>query len=145
MTTKVEESPRIVTLRKKLTKVARTEISAKLGLEKAKEWRYNDVADDYTPEEKERAEALQKQWKALQTQGLEEKWLEWSGGYLDAEVEEAYLNKHPTRTIKVKEFAATRTERINKLTEQVEIEVTKRVDREIKQIVKAEAVLAKAK
>jgi hypothetical protein len=129
--------------KEQLGKSVHADISAEMGWDEAQEWQYREVPDEYTPEELKRVTALQAQWEALSKQGQEEGWLEWSGGYRDAELETAENHKHPTRTKQVRESKDSRKRRLYQLNEAITERVAKRVEVEWKSLLKAEAIIAR--
>ena len=129
--------------KKQLAESVRADVRKQLGWDEAQEWQYREVPDEYTAEELERVTALQAQWEALSEQGQTEGWLEWSGGYRDAELETAENHKHPTRTKQVRESKEARKRRLHQLEEAITERVDKKVEIEWKSLLKAEAIIAR--
>lgn len=129
--------------KEQLTESVRADVHKQVGWNEAQEWEYRDVPDEYTAVELERVTALQAQWELLCQQGQQEGWLEWSGGYLDGEWQTASTHKHPTRTKRVRESEEARERRIHQLNAAAEERIAKRVEREWKQLLKAEDIIAR--
>lgn len=126
--------------KEQLAKSIRADVKKELKWAEAQEWQYRDEPDTYTAEELAHVTALQAQWTALTKQGQEEGWLEWSGGYLDGEWEVATNDKHPKRTVRVRETKANRTRRLISLEYEIEKKVEKRVAAEWKALQTAEEI-----
>lgn len=129
--------------KEQLTKTVKADVREELNWAEAQEWQYRDEPDTYTPEELAKVTALQAQWTALSEQGEKEGWLAWSGGYRDGEWEVASNDRHPTRTVPVRETKANRTRRLIALEHEIEQKVKQRVDSEWSALQKAEQITAR--
>lgn len=127
--------------KEQLTKAARKECRAKLGWDKAHEWKYTEERDSYTAEELERVTALQAQWKSLCEQGEAEGWLYWTNDYSGSHLETEESTLHPTRKIQVKETKAARADRIKEVNDEVEAKVSKLVEKQWKSLQDAQALI----
>ena len=127
--------------KKTLTTAIRKDVRAEMGWDEAQSWVEHDRMDDYTPEELARVRALQEQWTALCTQGEDEGWLEWTNDYRGSHLDTVERTTHPTRRVLARESEGERSDRLDYLSERIEDEVTKRVEKQWKAIQDAKSAL----